>query len=155
MARNGVSRIAGLSVLLFVGVSFEAYAMRPSEVFKKADADKDGYVSIEELKRTLPAMFAEYDQDHDGFVDHDEMVKWLSNNVSGHEGRTMPLPAPVVAQVAERSIKSKDVDRDGKMSFAEFSDDLVKSFGGLDSDHDGRLSLKEMTIYNSDPPRTP
>ncbi len=63
----------------------------------------------------------------------------------------MQLPLVAVNQVADRSIKSKDLDRDGRLSFAEFSEDLVKSFARLDQDHDGRLGLKEMTVYDSAP----
>ena len=50
---------------------------KAKEKFDAADADKDGKLSKEEMKATLPYMyerFEKYDKDHDGFLSWEEYV---------------------------------------------------------------------------------
>lgn len=129
-------------------------AARPSDIFKAADINHDGYVDNQENERMASISFKERDLNGDGSIDLDEMVEWMSRNVYGREGQVTQLPG-VAKSVADRAIKMQDSDKDGRISYQEFLANIRKSTAMLDKDGDGRLSYEEATAYDTRPSQIP
>jgi Ca2+-binding EF-hand superfamily protein len=140
-------------------------AMFSPDRFKALDKNGDGKVSSSEFTGPEP-MFARLDADKDGFVTQDEVSKLLSNVQQGvGQPANAPKPAETVkptetpkpksaetplaktgaatkAQAARR-IMAMDKDGDGKISKAEFLG-RPERFERLDANKDGFLTKDEL-----------
>lgn len=107
------------------------------------DLDKDGKVSKEEFLEGRERRFAATDTNNNQGVSRDEYVE---------EYRARLMATNPDAGVAEKQLKQTDVrfnvldsNKDGRISFAEYSHSGWRMFGEHDYDRDGAVSLADKT----------
>lgn len=110
------------------------------------DLDHDGIVSKEEFEQERVRLFAALDADDSGGVSHDEYVG---------EYRTRLMSKKPEAAVVERQMKQAEVrftvldsNRDGQISWAEYTYSGWTMFAHHDYTKDGAISAKD----DVDPP---
>jgi Ca2+-binding EF-hand superfamily protein len=86
------------------------------------DTDRDGTLSLEELKKASDARFDVLDKDHEGTLDKKELR----------------------GIVSAKEITKVDGDKDGTVDKAEYQALAVDRFNAADPDHDGTLDKKEL-----------
>ena len=116
--------------------------------WKDADTDNDGKLSASEATANagLSSRFSTIDADKDGFVTMDEYRAYYANNASPGEH------AAAHAAVINRELWVKlDTDADSRISLAEAAanSDLNASFSAMDSNSDGFLTQAEYTTYTN------
>jgi Ca2+-binding EF-hand superfamily protein len=122
------------------------------ELLRKADKDRDGKISREELKAAMPQgdagpgvdnLFNKIDTNHDGFIDESENAAAVKKM---HRRKRHGTPDPL------KLFKEADKDRDGKISKADLkavlpqgtSDSSVtKVFDSMDTNKDGLVDASE------------
>jgi len=118
----------------------------PQGGFQRADTNKDGKVSAEEFKLAFPKSpedrFPSLDKNKDGFLDKLD-----------RELTAPAMPAPSVASpkdwqdVVKNFLAASDADKDGKLTYEEFSKDKPgmsrESFDALDTNKDGVISTDD------------
>ncbi len=120
------------------------------ELFKKADKNGDGKLTLEEFQATVypspkhaPNLFKKADKDGDGKLSLEEMTAALDSVPWWKLTRKTP----------EELFKAADKDSDGKLSLDEFKEvDPHKNhfeahFKKFDKDGDGKLSLDEFKAF--------
>ncbi|EGF91226.1 calcium-binding protein [Asticcacaulis biprosthecium C19] len=151
---------AGMAV---AALAFGAVAQPKREVrifhgggdFATLDANKDGKVTREEFNRPPPDPFDLMDGNKDGSVTEDEFkafkpphiehdVIMMRGGPDGPDGS--PPPG---ARIHKREIRiiggdGLDADKDGKVTFEEFSAPMKEHFGEMDENKDGVLSGDEL-----------
>ncbi len=125
--------------LLMVGT---ASAQRPphrgSEWFERFDTSKNGAVEREEFTANADAAFEDSDQNNDGAIDDSERPQPPPPLLNGERdappsaGRRMPPP-----------FMMRDENRDGRLTRAEFDENVRRSFVEIDADGDGEISRGE------------
>ena len=100
-------------------------AKRPSVVdrfLQQWDADHDGTLSLDEVKKAASERFDALDRDHDGTLDRRELG----------------------ATVTARQFRQADVDKHGTLDKNEYLALVERLFRAADKDHDGTLDRKEL-----------
>ncbi|MET0988777.1 MAG: EF-hand domain-containing protein [Steroidobacteraceae bacterium] len=103
---------------------------RPAAMFKHADADGDGLLSLDEFKSARTETFAKRDRNHDGYIDESDMPPLASAR-------------PKVRAAVEKANAKLDLDQNGKVTQKEFVDGAVPVFERADKNHDGMVDAKE------------
>lgn len=98
------------------------------DIMRKADTDKDGNISKEELLSAHEAKFKEYDLNSDGVVTAKEVQEKLSSNYE---------------KIAKKITRRFDENRDGKVTADEFKDHAERKLYILDLNDDGVISKEE------------
>ena len=99
------------------------------KIMRKADADKDGKITKEELINAHEAKFKEFDLNADGSVTQEEVLKKLS---SDH-----------FEKMAKRITRRFDANKDGKVTADEFKAHAEKKLYMLDLNDDGVITRDE------------
>lgn len=94
---------------------------RAQAAFDRIDTNKDGFLDLAEMKAARAALFDRLDTNKDGMLTAEEMRagRPARNQRAGNAQRTISR-ADFIAR-AEQSLTRRDTDKDGKLSFAEFS----------------------------------
>ncbi|MGE0425931.1 MAG: EF-hand domain-containing protein [Reyranellaceae bacterium] len=94
---------------------------RAQKVFDRLDTSKDGFIDLAELKAARVAVFDRLDVNKDGQLTPEEMRSGRPSRRqrSGNAQRTISRDEFIAR--AERSLARRDTDKDGRLSFAEFS----------------------------------
>lgn len=123
----------------------------PNPLFHRADKDRDGRVTLEEIQAIAPQFSAErfkqMDKDGDGALTHGEAP-----------GR--PTQRPSAEMMGAVGLFSRgDKDGDGRLSYAELTaiapNFSKERFDQFDADKDGVLTRKEIPPAAAGAPRTP
>jgi Ca2+-binding EF-hand superfamily protein len=125
MVPRSFSSIAILALIGLVHAVGPAKAKRLSIVdafIQKCDADHDGTLSLEEVKKAASARFKVLDRKHAGTLD-----RWQLG-----------------ATVTPRQLRQADADNDGTLDQNEYLTLVEKLFHAADKDHDGTLDRKEL-----------
>ncbi|MCG8562143.1 MAG: EF-hand domain-containing protein [Hyphomicrobiales bacterium] len=99
---------------------------------KRADADKDGAVTVKELEDVRAERFGRFDRNTDGVVDKAEIEQAVRERVE---------------RMTQRLVRRFDKDRDGKVTKAEFDRFAKERFTWLDLNDDGKVSKDEMPPF--------
>jgi hypothetical protein len=107
------------------------------------DLDKDGKVSKEEFLEGRERRFAATDANNDQGVSRDEYVEEYRARLMA----TKPDEALAEKQLKQTDVRFKvlDANKDGRISFAEYSHSGWRMFGEHDYDRDGAVSLADKT----------
>jgi len=95
----------------------------------KYDANHDGTLTRDELISGLKAEFATYDVLHNGCLDADQADKINQARVDADQSTATPV---------------MDWNQDGCIDYTEFSAAPYSLFDQLDTNHDGKLTPKEL-----------
>jgi hypothetical protein len=104
------------------------------QIFSEADANRDGFVSLDEFHKDVIKSFRSLDFDGDGFITLSEL-----------EG----LSGPEQVKVLRRMIRRADTDGDGKLSFREVVVARMKYFDEADTNRDEQISLEEALAFDA------
>lgn len=99
----------------------------------KADANKDGEITREEVKVITDERFAQYDASGDGLIEAREVEQVIRARMEKRLQR-------MVKGISRRF----DADRDGKVTKDEFSRFAFERFTWADSNDDGKISGEEI-----------
>ena len=91
-------------------------------VLQQWDADHDGTLSLEEVRKAAAARFEALDRDHHGTLDRKEL------------GATM----------SPKEFREADADNDGTLDKNEYLAAVDKRFAAADKNHDGKLDKSEL-----------
>jgi Ca2+-binding EF-hand superfamily protein len=125
MVPRSLSSIAALALIGLAHTTGPVQAKRLSTVdtfLQKWDADHDGTLSLDEVRKAAIARFNALDRTHSGTLN-----RWK-------------LGATVTAGQFRRA----DVDRDGTLDKNEYLALVKKLFRAADKDHDGTLDRKKL-----------
>ena len=120
-SRLGIAALALLSLAL-VGRPTQAAGVNIDGFIRQWDADHDGTLSLDEIRKAASARFDALDRDHDGSLDRREL------------GATVSL----------QQLRQADVDKDGTLDKNEYLTMIEKRFQAADKDRDGKLDKKEL-----------
>ena len=95
--------------------------------FNFFDGNKDGKLTLDEMKPGAEKRVLRLDADHDGVVTAAEIDAYFNKQIERRKARILSL----------------DADKDGKITEAEVDAAIEALFNGADSDHDGSVSLAE------------
>ncbi|ESQ74378.1 hypothetical protein ABAC402_14705 [Asticcacaulis sp. AC402] len=164
---------AGMAV---AALAFGAVAQPKREVrifhgggdFATLDVNKDGKVTREEFNRPPPDPFDLMDGNKDGSVTEEEFKAFKPPHmerevvmIHGGPGMAGPDdldgPPPPGARIHKREIRiiggdGLDANKDGKVTFEEFSAPMKDHFGEMDANKDGVLSGDELKHPAGPPP---
>ena len=145
-----IKRLALLTVAASA-LATAAYAAGPGGFLKSADLNKDGVIDQTEFQQSRDKWFADLDADKDGFVTADELkafgdkmhAEWAKKHAD-QANNDQPADAKKHGDFSQRILKRVDTDKDGKISKAEFDAEGSKLFAKLDENSDGKISESEM-----------
>ncbi len=117
----------GIAALALIGPAFVAAPMQAAGIkvdafIRQWDADHDGTLSLEEVKKAAGARFDQLDRDHDGTLDRREL------------GATM----------SPQELRQADIANDRKLDKNEYLAMTEKRFQAADKNHDGKLDKNEL-----------
>ena len=150
-----INRLALLTVAATT-LATAAYAAGPNGgpggFLKSADLNKDGVIDQTEFQTSRDKWFADLDADKDGFVTADELkafgdkmhAEWAKKHA---DQATNGKPADAQRKhgdFSQRILERVDTDKDGKISKAEFDAEGSKLFAKLDRNSDGKVAENEM-----------
>ncbi len=95
----------------------------PKAAFQEADTNHDGVVDHEEFQERMIEVFYNADRNKDGFLDAEEL-------------KSLAFP---------QDFKASDKDAQGRVSLRTFLRVRFHSYDLADTNHDGVLSLQEVT----------
>lgn len=108
------------------------HKMHGFHMLKKADVNKDGIITKEELQQTQLKRFKKLDSNGDGEVTVDEVQKrWLSR----------------IEKRAKRMTRRFDANRDGKVTQDEFLQMADRRLYILDLNDDGKITKDELPRF--------
>jgi Ca2+-binding EF-hand superfamily protein len=125
------------AVLACFTVTAGAQSSQPTvskQIFSDADADRDGYVDLNEFHRDIAASFVLLDHDRDGYITREEIAS---------------IPDKTRVKLLLRALKAADRDGDGRLSFKEVIEARMAYFDQADTNHDDRISLDEALAYDA------
>jgi Ca2+-binding EF-hand superfamily protein len=117
----------GIAALALVGLALAGTPAQTAGVnvdafVRQWDADHDGTLSLDEVKKAAAARFDALDRDHDGTLDRREL------------GATM----------SPQELRQADLAKDRKLDKNEYLAMVEKRFQAVDQNHDGKLDKKEL-----------
>jgi len=126
-------------VALLAGITAPASAQtaQPTvsrQIFSDADADRDGYVDLNEFHRDIASSFVLLDHDRDGYITREEISS---------------IPDKARVKLLLRALIAADRDGDGRLSFKEVITARMTYFDQADTNHDDRISLDEALAYDA------
>jgi Ca2+-binding EF-hand superfamily protein len=94
---------------------------RAQTAFDRIDTNRDGFIDLAEMKASRAALFDRLDTNKDGQLTAEEMRagRPARGQRAANAQRTISREAFIAR--AEQSLTRRDTDKDGKLSFAEFS----------------------------------
>ncbi len=118
---------------------------KPGEGLRRADTNKDGKVSFDEMKATRPQItqerFNQLDGNHDGFISPEDRPAGGKGAGARAEGD------PEARRQLMQTLMAGDTNKDGKVSFDEVTTakpGFAKAdFDRVDRDQDGFLTAKD------------
>ncbi|WP_338359435.1 hypothetical protein [Yeosuana marina] len=102
-----------------------------AQIFKRMDANNDGYLALEEVKGPLKNDFAKVDANEDGLISKEELAKAPKRKMNKQKGSKLEF-------------EEMDSNSDGKLTMIEVSGPLKVMFSKLDANSDGFLTKEEM-----------
>jgi Ca2+-binding EF-hand superfamily protein len=131
----------------------------PHDPMAMFDADRDGNISLAELRDGSARLFQAIDTNGDGRITKDEMRAHHEKLMAAHGGTHMGPPpgghaGPPGGPHPPR-FDDLDADHDGAVTLAEFRQLLEQHFAMVDANHDGVLSHDELVAAHRamHPPR--
>jgi Ca2+-binding EF-hand superfamily protein len=117
----------GIASLALIGSAFIPAPMQAAGVtaygfIRQWDADHDGMLSLEEVRKAAATRFETLDRDHHGTLDRKEL------------GATM----------SPKEFREADADNDGTLDKNEYLAAVEKRFAAADKNHDGKLDKNEL-----------
>jgi Ca2+-binding EF-hand superfamily protein len=114
----------------------ENYHGGNAAMLTRYDANHDGTLTREELIAGLKAEFAAHDTHHNGCLDADQAAEINQARVDADQSTATPVV---------------DWNQDGCIDYTEFSAVPYSLFDQLDTDHDGKLTPKELQRAGAKP----
>ncbi len=133
--------------------------------FQRLDRDGDGMIAVEELDFASDTMFNRLDRDGNGELTiptrDDAAAKPDSEKSAAESGETAKAPGKRAHRAERRGagrggkwvarlMERYDVDKDGKITRAEFDEIRTTLFGDADTDGNSSVSLEEFTTVWQD-----
>jgi Ca2+-binding EF-hand superfamily protein len=117
-------RIVVLVVIGAISALGQAQAQRPNidAFLQEWDADHDGTLTLDEIKKAASARFEALDRNHKGTLTRTQLA----------------------GMVSFQQFRKTDKDKDGTLDKTEFMSLVEKLFQAADKDHDGTLDKKEL-----------
>lgn len=107
-------------------------------IFERADADKDGKITLGEVKAVIGARFRKVDADSDMIVTKAEIVAALES------GNQHPRLVRHAGRIADRLVFRFDLNEDGTVTLDEIGNRAEKRFALLDRNDDGFVIAGEI-----------
>jgi Ca2+-binding EF-hand superfamily protein len=133
---------AAAGVLLHAPLHAQPSGPPPHDPMAMFDADRDGAISLAELRDGSARLFRAIDADGDGRVTRDEMRAHHEKMMAAHPGAH--IGPPPGAPHGPPPFEALDADHDGAVTLAEFQQHLERHFAMLDANHDGVLGHDEL-----------
>lgn len=140
---------AGGAAALSIAAAAFAFGPGGHDPMTMFDKDGNGALSLAEVRQGAEAMFAKADADKDGRLSHDEMRAHHGKMGGGHHGRGGPHKAGG-SPPGERGPMRMDTDGDGAISLAETQSMLEGHFTRADANRDGSVTRTEMEAAHRD-----
>jgi hypothetical protein len=122
---------------------------RGAMMLERQDADRDGKISIAEAAGSALAMFDRADADRNGTISDSERQAAMAA-MGGPRGRggggglgNLPSTRAGMTQMGRQVFATQDVDHDGFLTAAELGERAPAALARLDADHDGKISAAE------------
>jgi Ca2+-binding EF-hand superfamily protein len=140
-------------------------AQDEADLFSKLDANKDGFVTADEVQESQKALFERLlrnaDKDGDKKLSKEEFQAGLKPDESPKQpltgGQNSP-GRPGGGQFSPQDVFNRlDVNKDGKLSKDELPERMRENFSRIDANGDGSVSPEEFrtTGFGQRPPGTP
>lgn len=116
-------------------------AQMSEHIFEKADANKDGKITLDEAKTHAPHLaliFNSIDTNKEGFINKDKLAAFGKKMGEAHQQER--------TQHFDEMFKTTDKNSDGALTKDEVSDHkmLSKDFAQIDANRDGKITKEEM-----------
>jgi Ca2+-binding EF-hand superfamily protein len=128
-----VAVLLGLTAAPVVAADEDSPIVIAAHWFDRADLDKDGYVTAEEVQSGRAKQFRRMDGNGDEQLTLDEFRYGISSNQQGE------------MELMQRQFALMDADQDGALTSDEFMSYGQALVAAGDSDGDGRLTVQEFT----------
>jgi DNA-binding transcriptional MerR regulator len=129
MIKYGFFGAVAVFVVAGLALANEPYLPRGERALQRLDTNKDGRLSLEEIKPRLEQRFALSDANGDKMITAAEIDVMLQKRLEQRRSRIMQL---------------LDRDRDGTITQAEFDRVVADMFDKADADNNGGVDLAEM-----------
>ncbi|MEP1206748.1 MAG: acid-shock protein [Rhizobiaceae bacterium] len=132
MTRHSLVLVAAASIAAMATTTVMAKdgQGRRGNIFKKADLDKDGKLTVEELVQQATSRFDRTDANKDGEITAEELAENMKRRRNERRARRM--------------LERMDYNGDGKVTKAELEEQAKKRFALLDGNEDGFVERAEM-----------
>ncbi|PID37054.1 MAG: hypothetical protein CR993_01960 [Rhodobacterales bacterium] len=137
-------------ILITAAFAFAAPVAAHADVFSehflsKYDANGDGAVSLEEVKKKRTRGFGKWDANGDGQLDPNEYGALKAHHATQEALHRSHGMADIPGKVHDAMhVYVMDTNRDGMTSAEEFLAASVAWFKSVDTDGDGRLTAEEL-----------
>jgi Ca2+-binding EF-hand superfamily protein len=159
--------ILSLAVVTVLAVDVSAWAQpqgsgRAAELFARADVNKDGKVTFEELKVVLPgitpARYKQLDRNGDGVLTKEDraaqgtpgnagagsmLAKLKQADTNGDQKITFEEAKAAFPKITQERFKQLDRNGDGVLTREDFRQALVEKIKQADKNGDGKVSFEE------------
>lgn len=149
-ASIAVTLAAAMAFVSFAAAAAHWEGPQPGRIFEKLDANEDAVVDAQELLVSRREVFARADADSDGYVTDDEAQN-LREGLRAHGGagqRSLLRTRFATRRPAEQAnlLARFDSDGDGRVTEAEFLGADHPFLARFDGNGDGRLTRAEVDL---------